>query len=338
MVRISEPQRFEGNRDAKELKNFLFDIEQNFQAASITSEEDKVSMASMYLSSDAKLWWRTKFDRAVCAIQTWDKLKKELKNSFFPENVEYNARKKLKELSHMGTMREYIGSGNRNGNGSGNGNDNGLTNPKAARGRHRVAECLKRSSLNALRATTGEPNEHDDPLDNTEEGLARVGSIHFLYALRLELDEAEFEKERGLMYVDIEIIGVASKALVDTGVTDTFITPEEVERCNLKLSKGKGKLKVVNSGAVVVSGNTKNVKTKVGPCEGNMDYTVVPMDDFDVVLGLDFMLANQVIPILAASYVMFQGDRPGVLAAWCLPRCRLFEVLELVQSTRTSTS
>ncbi|KAL4323322.1 hypothetical protein GQ457_11G032770 [Hibiscus cannabinus] len=38
------------------------------------------------------------------------------------------------------------------------------------------------------------------------------------------------------------------------------------------------------------------------------------MDDFDVVLGLDFMIANQAIPVPAASCLMFQGSHPGVFA------------------------
>ncbi|KAL4340960.1 hypothetical protein GQ457_08G017680 [Hibiscus cannabinus] len=284
----------------------MFDIEQYFRAASITYEEDKVYMASMYLSGDAKLWWRIKFDGAVCAIQTQYELKKELKNSFFPENVEYNTRKKLKELSHTGTVREYVrdflallldirgmsekdktfsfleglkhsvkrkaptlafdgasrgngsqnGSRSRNGNGegsgNGNGNENGLTNPKAARVDRTPTWGSDRGQKGDASRPGLEPNENIDPLDNTEEGPARVGSIHFLYDLRSELDKAEFEKERDLMYVDIELNGVASKALVDMGVTDTFITLEEVERCDLKLSKGNGRMKVVNSGAVVV--------------------------------------------------------------------------------------
>ncbi|KAL4310071.1 hypothetical protein GQ457_01G015640 [Hibiscus cannabinus] len=45
-----------------------------------------------------------------------------------------------------------------------------------------------------------------------------------------------------------------------------------------------------------------------------MDYTVVPMDDFNVSLRLDFMMANQVVPVPTASCVLFQGDRPEVLA------------------------
>ncbi|KAL4281967.1 hypothetical protein GQ457_03G010880 [Hibiscus cannabinus] len=54
-VRVPEPLRFEGNRDVKELENFLFDIEQYLRAIHATSEEDKVSKVSMYLSEDAKL-------------------------------------------------------------------------------------------------------------------------------------------------------------------------------------------------------------------------------------------------------------------------------------------
>ncbi|KAL4352817.1 hypothetical protein GQ457_06G011110 [Hibiscus cannabinus] len=102
--RLLAKSRMDWRKDAKEIENFMFNIEQYFRAASITSEEDKVSTASMYLSGDARFWWRTMFDGVVCAIQTWDELKKELKNSFFSRNVEYNTRKKLKELSHTGTV------------------------------------------------------------------------------------------------------------------------------------------------------------------------------------------------------------------------------------------
>ncbi|KAE8712657.1 Cytokinin dehydrogenase 5 [Hibiscus syriacus] len=51
---------------------------------------------------------RVGFKDGVCSITTWDALKKELKTSFLPENMDYNARKKLRELSHTGTIREYV--------------------------------------------------------------------------------------------------------------------------------------------------------------------------------------------------------------------------------------
>ncbi|RVW19038.1 hypothetical protein CK203_095041 [Vitis vinifera] len=54
-VRVPEPKGFNGNRNAKELENFLWDMEQFFKAAHVPDGE-KVSITSMYLTSDAKLW------------------------------------------------------------------------------------------------------------------------------------------------------------------------------------------------------------------------------------------------------------------------------------------
>lgn len=68
----------------------LFDMEQDFRAVKANSEETKVTMATMYLTGDAKLWWRTKYDDISnnrCTIDTWEDLKRELKSQFFPENV-----------------------------------------------------------------------------------------------------------------------------------------------------------------------------------------------------------------------------------------------------------
>ena len=55
-AKVPEPQRYEEARDAKELKNFLFDIKQYFQTMHTDSEEDKVAMVAISLAGDAKLW------------------------------------------------------------------------------------------------------------------------------------------------------------------------------------------------------------------------------------------------------------------------------------------
>ena len=44
-AKVSEPKRYEGARDAKELENFLFDMEQYFRAVHTDSEEDKVNVS-----------------------------------------------------------------------------------------------------------------------------------------------------------------------------------------------------------------------------------------------------------------------------------------------------
>ena len=57
-IKISDLKLFKGTRSAKDLKNFLWDMEQYFKATRVP-EGKKVSITSMYLSKDAKLWWRT---------------------------------------------------------------------------------------------------------------------------------------------------------------------------------------------------------------------------------------------------------------------------------------
>ena len=58
-VRVPEPKPFGGARNAKDLENFLWDMEQYFIVARIPVGE-QVTITSMYLSGDAKLWWRTR--------------------------------------------------------------------------------------------------------------------------------------------------------------------------------------------------------------------------------------------------------------------------------------
>ncbi|KAJ7974912.1 Retrotransposon protein, putative, Ty3-gypsy subclass [Quillaja saponaria] len=75
------------------------------------SEEAKVTTATMYLAGDAKLWWRIKYvdiQDGRCVIDTWEDLRRELKAQFFPENVEYIARRNLRELKQTGTIWEYV--------------------------------------------------------------------------------------------------------------------------------------------------------------------------------------------------------------------------------------
>lgn len=43
-----------------------------------------------------------------CSIDSWDDFQRELKNQFLPENVEFIARRKLRQLRQTGTVRDYV--------------------------------------------------------------------------------------------------------------------------------------------------------------------------------------------------------------------------------------
>ncbi|KAL3505960.1 hypothetical protein ACH5RR_031342 [Cinchona calisaya] len=107
-MKVPDPKHFDGARSAKELENFLWDMEQYFKAAAVP-EEEKVSITSMYLAGDAKLWWRTRVsDDTVPQISTWVGLKTELKRQFLPTNTSWIAREALRRLKHTGGVREYV--------------------------------------------------------------------------------------------------------------------------------------------------------------------------------------------------------------------------------------
>ena len=65
-------------------------MEQYFKAARVPSQE-MVTITSMYLLGNAKLWWRTHVEDYADAdrgkINSWKALKKELKNQFLPTNT-----------------------------------------------------------------------------------------------------------------------------------------------------------------------------------------------------------------------------------------------------------
>ena len=59
----------------------------------------KVRVASMHLIDD---------ENGLCTIDSREDFKRELRDQFFPENVEYIAREKLIALKQTGSIREYV--------------------------------------------------------------------------------------------------------------------------------------------------------------------------------------------------------------------------------------
>ncbi|KAK4404875.1 hypothetical protein Sango_0856100 [Sesamum angolense] len=89
-------------------------METYFQAARVPDTE-KVSITSMYLTGDAKLWWRSRLSDDASAnrerIETWEVLKKELKDQFLPCNTSWLARESLQNLKHTGTVHRIETAG-----------------------------------------------------------------------------------------------------------------------------------------------------------------------------------------------------------------------------------
>ncbi|RVX18580.1 hypothetical protein CK203_006406 [Vitis vinifera] len=107
-MEVPKPHRFSGNRDAKELDNFLWHMERYFEAIALTDEAVKVRTTTLYLTDTTTLWWRRRFtdmEKGICTIETWEDFKREIKRQFYPEDVAYLARKNMRRLKHAGSIR-----------------------------------------------------------------------------------------------------------------------------------------------------------------------------------------------------------------------------------------
>ena len=110
-VEMPKPQGFSGKRDSKELDNFLWHMERYFKAIALTDEEAKVRTTTLYLTDTTTLWWHQRFadmEKEICTIETWEDFKREIKKQFYPEDVAYLARKNMRRLKHIGSIRNYV--------------------------------------------------------------------------------------------------------------------------------------------------------------------------------------------------------------------------------------
>ena len=79
------------------------------------------------------------------------------------------------------------------------------------------------------------------------------------------------------------------KALVDTGATHNFMHEGVAKSLGIRINLGKGTIKSVNTSAKPVTGEAKGVQTRIGDWNGTISFTVVAMDDYDIVLGLQWI-------------------------------------------------
>ena len=120
---------------------------------------------------------------------------------------------------------------------------------------------------------------------SNEEVLSRVNRLQLLNALRAG------GTSRGLSYVQVEMNENKAKGMLDSGATHNFVADWMVQMLGLRVSKCPSKIKIVNSEAKPVLGIAYGVKLKVGEWTGKVNFLVMELDDFDVILGDEFLVA-----------------------------------------------
>ncbi|TYK09503.1 uncharacterized protein E5676_scaffold499G001070 [Cucumis melo var. makuwa] len=189
-------------------------------------------------------------------------------------------------------------------------------------GPHLAKECPNKVDIHAFQASLipdsdDKSNQAEDEVGHIEGGgKTRIWAIKYLSSLQKKSGERNVPIKRSLLYVDTWINQKQTKStMVDSGATHNFITEAEARRLRLRWEKDSGRMKVVNSVALPVVGLVKQTVIRLGGWKGPVDFVVVKMDDFDVVLGMEFLLEYQVIPMPSAKCLVITGSFPTVVQA-----------------------
>ncbi|KAA0034361.1 Asp_protease domain-containing protein [Cucumis melo var. makuwa] len=67
---------------------------------------------------------------------------------------------------------------------------------------------------------------------------------------------------------------------------------------------------MMHSVALPIIGLVKRTMIRLGGWSGLVNFVVVKMDDFDVVLGMEFLLEHQIIPMPLAKCLAITGSTP----------------------------
>ncbi|XP_047267518.1 uncharacterized protein LOC124897941 [Capsicum annuum] len=168
---------------------------------------------------------------------------------------------------------------------------------------HFARSCPSLSKMGAMIAATrkdqastqaGSFEEQEAQAANPEKGKGHAVGLFNHMALFNHMTLAALAakkhnvRARESLFVDGEVNGRAVCIMVDTGATHNFVTEEKAKELGLAFVTSGSMLKTVNCLPTNVNSLAPRVSLTLGGWKGETDFSVVPMDIFDIVLGLDF--------------------------------------------------
>ena len=87
----------------------------------------------------------------------------------------------------------------------------------------------------------------------------------------------------------MKVGGADILTMVDSGASHNFMGEDTARRIRLKFVPVKAQMKTVNSPPMGILGIAEQVDTTLGEWTGKVDFTIVRIDDYEAVLGMEFM-------------------------------------------------
>ncbi|OAY65869.1 Endo-1,4-beta-xylanase A [Ananas comosus] len=178
---------------------------------------------------------------------------------------------------------------------------------------HWARDCPKRSNHKGKQVAAVQAAEGED--DDVVE-LPRMGALSLVNAVRGQ-PSGDKLRRRELMFVDVILNGRTTRAMIDTGATHNFVAEAEAKRLGLTLEKDARRIKAVNSELRPIAGVAKDVEIAIGPWRGKANLTVGPLDDFGVILGMDFLVSSKATPMPHLWVLSFMDESAPCMVPMC---------------------
>ncbi|TYK23130.1 uncharacterized protein E5676_scaffold142G001280 [Cucumis melo var. makuwa] len=189
-------------------------------------------------------------------------------------------------------------------------------------GPHLARECPNKADFHAFQTSltpySDDKSSQAEGETNQIEGgeKPRIRALKYMSSLKKKGRGRSISMERGLLYVDTWINKKQTKSImIDSDVTHNFITETEARHLRLRWEKNLGRMKVVNFVGLPIVGLVKRTVIKLGGWKCPADFVIIKMDDFNVVLGMEFLLEHQVIPMPSAKCLVITGSFHTVVQA-----------------------
>ncbi|KAL5810667.1 hypothetical protein ACOSQ4_027235 [Xanthoceras sorbifolium] len=235
-IKLPEPKHLNGSRNAKELENFLWDIEQESlkklkqtgSAKEYVKEFSSLMLDIQNMSEEDKLFnFMSGVKDIPSAMAAAEGLVDFCISSSSPsveKNKSVDGKKgKNKDWKKRANRKKKKESESTIGNEQ-NKNKSKTQGCFICNGSHRARDCPKKEKINALIS--------QDVGDSDDAGPSQVNPLQLLNTI---LAEKQPSCCKGLMYVTAQVNGRDVWAMLDTGATNNFVARREVYRLGLNL-------------------------------------------------------------------------------------------------------
>ncbi|XP_069150389.1 uncharacterized protein [Solanum lycopersicum] len=154
-----------------------------------------------------------------------------------------------------------------------------------------TAEKQQEKVAMQTRGSAGEQrgqNSRTDKGKNVDVGMFNHMALFYHISLAALAAQPASIRSRESLFVDANLNGKDVQIMVDTGATHNFVTEQKAKDLGLTYVASNTMLKTLNALPTSIHGFATKVPIDLGGRTGLTDFTIAPMDVFDIILGLEF--------------------------------------------------